>query len=181
MSSTQALPSRNPSAGHRRSDFLVFCKRIRPNGCVAMKPRPQDLTVDQLSYYAAVSADVGARKSISRIYIPKQAGKACAVAAHQVLRVTCCDGPQVADFNAFAQNDPSEYFWSGRTRTLQGSHLHVGDRLWSTEPKMRPIFTFITDTVAAAQRDIARSDLFTLQRAGPGAADGQARTTQLQR
>jgi len=112
-----------------------------------MKPRPQDLTVDQLSYYAALSADVGARKSISRIYIPKQAGKACAVAAHQVLRVTCCDGPQVADFNAFAQNDPSEYFWSGRTRTLQGSHLHVGDRLWSTEPKMRPMFTFITDTV----------------------------------
>ena len=112
-----------------------------------MKPRPQDLTVDQLSYYAAVSADVDARKSISRIYIPKQAGKACAVAAHQVLRVTCCDGPQVADFNAFAQNDPSEYFWSGRTRTLQGSHLHVGDRLWSTEPKMRPMFTFITDTV----------------------------------
>ena len=74
-------------------------------------------------------------------------GKACTVAAHQVLRVTCCDGPQVADFNAFAQNDPSEYFWSGRTRTLQGSHLHVGDRLWSTEPKMRPMFTFITDTV----------------------------------
>src|SRR3982074_3781497 len=36
---------------------------FRPNGCVAMKPRPQDLTVDQLSYYAAVSADVGARKS----------------------------------------------------------------------------------------------------------------------
>jgi hypothetical protein len=32
-----------------------------------MKPRPQDLTVDQLSYYAAVSADVGARKSITRI------------------------------------------------------------------------------------------------------------------
>src|SRR5262249_51598603 len=83
-----------------------------------MKPRPQDLTPDQLSYYAAVTADVGVRKSISRIYIPKQTGKACAVAAHQVLRVTCCDGPQVADFNAFAQNDPSEYFWSGRTRTL---------------------------------------------------------------
>ena len=34
MSSTQALPSRNPSAGHRRSDFLVFCKRIRPNGAL---------------------------------------------------------------------------------------------------------------------------------------------------
>lgn len=117
------------------------------HGCVAMQPRPQDFSAKQLSYYSEVSANTAARKSVERIYIPRRTGKAWAVPAHHVLRVTCCDGPQVADFNAFCRDDPSEFFWSGRTRTLQGSHLRVGDRLWGTEPKMRPMFTFITDTV----------------------------------
>ena len=64
-----------------------------------------------------------------------------------IVRITCYDGPQVCDFNAFARDDPSEYFWSGRTRTLYGSHLKVGQRLWGTEPKMRPMLPFIADTV----------------------------------
>jgi uncharacterized protein YcgI (DUF1989 family) len=83
-------------------------------------------------------------------YVEKETGFACHVAAGQILRITCVDGPQVCDFNAFAADDPSEHFWSGRTRTLQGAHLTVGDRLWSTEPRMRPMFTIIADTVPRA-------------------------------
>jgi uncharacterized protein len=112
-----------------------------------MSRRPQDLTPEQHAFYATVSADLDARTKALEVYVPKEDGRACRVAAHQIVRITCCDGPQVADFNAFAADDPSEFFWSGRTRTLQGAHLRVGDRLWSTEPKMRPMFTFITDTV----------------------------------
>ncbi len=80
-------------------------------------------------------------------YVQPETGYACHIAKGQVLRIICIDGPQVCDFNAFAADDPSEHFWSGRTRTLQGAHLTIGDRLWSTEPKMRPMFTIITDTV----------------------------------
>lgn len=109
--------------------------------------RPQDLTADQLDYYADVRDDVIARTLIEKVHVPKQTGKAVLLAKHQIIRITCCDGPQVCDFNAFARDDPSEYFWSGRTRTLYGSHLKVGQRLWGTEPKMRPLLTFITDTV----------------------------------
>jgi uncharacterized protein YcgI (DUF1989 family) len=112
-----------------------------------MQQRPQDLSEAQLQYYADVSKDVASRTLVEKTYAPRRTGKAFRVAKHQVVRITCCDGPQVCDFNAFAADDPSEYFWSGRTRTLYGSHLKVGERLWGTEPNMRPMLTFITDTV----------------------------------
>src|SRR5262245_61938448 len=112
-----------------------------------MQQRPQDLSEVQLEYYAGVSRNVAGRAPVENFYVPKQTGKAFRLAKHAVVRVTCCDGPQVCDFNAFAADDASEYFWSGRTRTLYGSHLKVGQRLWGTEPKMRPMLTFITDTV----------------------------------
>src|SRR4029078_4722054 len=122
--------------------------KTRQRKSVSMENRPQDLSAAQLNYYSDVSKNVAARSQIEKTYVPRRTGKAFHLAKHQVVRITCCDGPQVCDFNAFASDDPSEYFWSGRTRTLQGAHLTVGDRLWSTEPKMRPMFTIIADTVA---------------------------------
>jgi uncharacterized protein YcgI (DUF1989 family) len=114
---------------------------------VRMQQRPQDLSEAQLEYYSSVSSNVADRSLIENTYVPKRTGKAFRLAKHAVVRITCCDGPQVCDFNAFAADDAAEYFWSGRTRTLYGSHLKVGQRLWGTEPKMRPMLTFITDTV----------------------------------
>lgn len=116
----------------------------------AKAPRPQDPTPAEATFYAGVAGDETGRTPVLEHYIPRQTGFAFPVRHGQVLRVTCCDGPQVADFNAFCATDASEHFWSGRTRTLQGAHLRVGDRLWSTEPRMRPMFTFIKDTVTHA-------------------------------
>jgi uncharacterized protein YcgI (DUF1989 family) len=112
-----------------------------------MQQRRQDLSDAQRKYYDDIRGAAAERLLIEQFYVPKQAGKAFHLSKHQIVRITCCDGPQVCDFNAFARDDPSEYFWSGRTRTLYGSHLKVGQRLWSTEPKMRPMLTFIADTV----------------------------------
>lgn len=116
-----------------------------------MERRPQDLSDEQLRYYAKVSKDVADRTLVKQLYVPKETGGAFEAPAHHVVRITCSDGPQVCDFNAFAKNDPSEHFWSARTRTLHGSHIKIGRRLWSTEPNMRPMFTFIADTVATPQ------------------------------
>lgn len=87
------------------------------------------------------------RSGTSEVYIPKNSGKAFHVDKGQILRVTCSEGPQVGDFNAFNAHDASEFFWSGRTRTIEGAHLTTGRKLWSTEPRMRPMFTIIADTV----------------------------------
>jgi hypothetical protein len=107
----------------------------------------QGLDAAVLARFAAMAADTASRIVVLDRYVEKETGSAFPVRQGQVLRISCCDGPQVCDFNAFAIDDPAEHFWSGRTRTLQGAHLSVGDRLWSTEPKMRPMFTIIADTV----------------------------------
>jgi uncharacterized protein YcgI (DUF1989 family) len=106
----------------------------------------QSLSSVDMARYAAI-ASVMRTDPLMEAYVPAETGLAFRVGKGQVLRIACVDGPQVCDFNAFAADDPSEYFWSGRTRTLQGAHLSVGDRLWSVEPKMRPMFTIVADTV----------------------------------
>lgn len=106
----------------------------------------QSLSAQASARCAEIAA--GARDApVVGVYVPAESGYALRVGRGQVLRITCVDGPQVCDFNAFAADDPAEHFWSGRTRTLQGAHLTVGDRLWSTEPRMRPMFTVVADTV----------------------------------
>jgi uncharacterized protein len=123
--------------------------------------RDQTLGLEVLSFLDRVAAETDARHVLMNRYVPKETGSAFRVGRGEILRITCCDGPQVCDFNAFAADDPSEHFWSGRTRTLQGAHLTTGDRLWSTEPKMRPMFTIIADTVerGALPHNAASHDL----------------------
>jgi uncharacterized protein YcgI (DUF1989 family) len=62
------------------------------------------------------------------------------------LRVVDVEGGQVADFNAWSLADPRERFWSARTRIMEGAHLSVGNRLWSS-PNMVVLFTITGDTV----------------------------------
>ncbi len=85
--------------------------------------------------------------SLERFEIAARDGRGFVVEAGQVLRIACADGPQVADFIVFNADDPSERFWSARTRVIHGAHLAVGHQLWSTPPRTRPMMTIIADTV----------------------------------
>ncbi|MBI2881708.1 MAG: urea carboxylase-associated family protein, partial [Candidatus Tectomicrobia bacterium] len=105
------------------------------------------LDPERQRYHKRLVEDPSTRKKVQDFVIPKETGEAFVVRKGQVLRVIDVEGPQVADFNAFSQDNPREMFWSGRTRLLQGGHLTVGHQLWSTPPKMRPMFTLIADTV----------------------------------
>lgn len=78
---------------------------------------------------------------------PRDAGFVRVPAGH-VLRLLCPEGPQVGDLNLFAQGDLSERFFSGKTRALHGTHVTVGDRLWSCLPYLRPMATVIRDDLA---------------------------------
>ncbi|HZT52411.1 MAG TPA: urea carboxylase-associated family protein [Stellaceae bacterium] len=99
------------------------------------------------AYYIRLAEEPEKRRLVRELVVPRLGGKGFVVERGQILRVICSEGPQVADFNAFNRDDHKEWFWSGRTRLLQGAHLSVGDRLWSTPPRMRPMFTIIADTV----------------------------------
>ncbi len=65
-----------------------------------------------------------------------------------VFRISSIEGPQVGDLNLWNADDVGERFYSGKTRALHGTHVSVGDRLWSNLPYMRPMATIIEDTLA---------------------------------
>jgi len=49
--------------------------------------------------------------------------------------------------NLWNANDPSERFFSGKTRALHATHVTTDDRLWSNLPHMRPLATITHDTL----------------------------------
>ncbi len=69
------------------------------------------------------------------------------VPAGGVFRIVSVEGPQVGDLNLWNAADLSERFFSGKTRALHGTHVTVGDRLWSALPYLRPMATIIGDTL----------------------------------
>ncbi|MEP7048032.1 MAG: urea carboxylase-associated family protein [Ilumatobacteraceae bacterium] len=88
------------------------------------------------------------RRRLSDVVVPVRSGHAFEVAAGQIVRFSTVDGPQVVDLNLWSAEDPRERFWASRTRQFYGTHLTTGHRLWSNLPFLRPMVTFVADTVA---------------------------------
>ena len=88
------------------------------------------------------------RHRISDVVVPVRSGHAFPVSAGQIVRFTTVDGPQVVDLNLWSRDDPRERFWAARTRQFYGTHVTTGHRLWSNLPFLRPMVTFIADTVS---------------------------------
>jgi len=84
---------------------------------------------------------------IGAVTVPAREGRAFRVPAGGFFRITCTEGPQVGDLNLFSAADPQERFYSGKTRALHGTHLRVGDRMWSVFPWLRPMATLVADTL----------------------------------
>jgi len=106
----------------------------------------------------ALSRTISARPLVSAAEIAARTGRTFRVGQGEILRVRCHEGPQVADLIAFNQDEPREKFWQARTRVVHGSHLGVGDQLWSIPPWTRPMMTMVADTVVHGKlADGARS------------------------
>lgn len=86
-------------------------------------------------------------KLVENFIIPKATGRAFVVQKGQVLRITQPEGPQVVDLNAFNAERPREHLGSSVTRSREGIHVSVDNRLWSCQPWERPMFTITQDTV----------------------------------
>jgi len=99
--------------------------------------------VDMALYRDAVAGAV----PVEAVVVPPRDAAAIVVPAGSVLRIACPEGPQVGDLNLFHARNLSERFYSGKTRALQGTHVSVGDRLWSSFPCLRPMATVVTDTL----------------------------------
>ena len=62
-------------------------------------------------------------------------------------RIESVDGPQVGDLNLFQLNNLEEKFYSGKTRALYGTHISVGDKMFSSIPYLRSLATITWDTL----------------------------------
>lgn len=94
----------------------------------------------------------GAR-TVGEVVVPPRDGRAFRVPAGGLFRIRCVGGPQVGDLNLWAAGDPSERFFSGKTRAIHGTHVTAGCRLWSSLPHLRPMATITHDTLGWYGRD----------------------------
>lgn len=122
-----------------------------------------ELTETESAFYAAVASDPTARTPVDAFVVPKTTGRGFAVGQGQILRVSCHQGPQVADFDLFNREDPQEAFSASQTRLMHGCHVTVGHRLWSHALYQRPLMTIIADSLAgrsSKQGTIAHDVMF---------------------
>lgn len=112
---------------------------------VSMGASPLDSDPEIIGRLLAPGA---ARTIVLEHEVPVRSGYAFHAAAGSVVRFSTVNGPQVVDLNLWSADDPRERFWASRTRQFYGTHLTVGHRLWSNLPFLRPLATFIADTIA---------------------------------
>uniref|UniRef100_A0A182VQQ7 DUF1989 domain-containing protein n=1 Tax=Anopheles minimus TaxID=112268 RepID=A0A182VQQ7_9DIPT len=68
--------------------------------------------------------------------------------AGDLCRVSLPEGSQVGDLNLWNLENPrKERFYSGKTRQIHSTHLKTYDRLWSCFPYLRPMATFVKDSL----------------------------------
>ena len=86
-------------------------------------------------------------REVTKVVVPPREARHFHVSAGSFFRITCIEGAQVGDLNLFEARHLEEHFYSGKTRALHGSHLHIGDRLWSALPWLRPMATVTADSL----------------------------------
>ena len=86
-------------------------------------------------------------KQIDEVLIPTRDAKTFNVEKGNFFRIESVEGPQVGDLNLFQANNFDEKFYSGKTRALYGTHISVGDKMFSSFPYLRSLATVTWDTL----------------------------------
>ena len=92
-----------------------------------------------------------ARQSAEKIdecLVPARSAACFVVPEGHFFRITSIEGPQVGDLNLWNSDNLNERFYSGKTRALHGSHITVGERMWSGFPALRPMATITDDSLS---------------------------------
>ena len=84
---------------------------------------------------------------VDTVLAPPRDACAFRVPAGGFFRITSIEGPQVGDLNLWNAHDLTERFYSGKTRALHGTHVTLGERLWSSFPSLRPMATIVEDSL----------------------------------
>jgi len=91
-----------------------------------------------------------ARKHLNKIdevIIPPRDARSFNVKLGDFFRIESVEGPQVGDLNLFQANNLDEKFYSGKTRAIYGTHISVGDKMFSNFPYFRSLAMITWDTL----------------------------------
>ena len=86
-------------------------------------------------------------KQIDEVIVPPRDAKTFNVKSGNFFRIESVEGPQVGDLNLFNAENLDEKFYSGKTRALYGTHISVGDKMFSSFPYLRSLATITWDTL----------------------------------
>ena len=86
-------------------------------------------------------------KQIDEVIVPPRDAKTFNVKSGNFFRIESVEGPQVGDLNLFQADNLNEKFYSGKTRALYGTHISVGDKMFSSFPYLRSLATITWDTL----------------------------------
>ena len=86
-------------------------------------------------------------KQIDEVIVPPRDAKTFNVKSGNFFRIESIEGPQVGDLNVFNAENLDEKFYSGKTRALYGTHISVGDKMFSSFPYLRSLATITWDTL----------------------------------
>jgi len=125
-----------------------LARKTKPIVCYAVENLPPKKGGEEL--YASLRTAVrdGHASLVESFKIPPRDARSWKVPAGCLWRITCTDGPQVADMNCWSLSNKKERFYSSKTRQIHATHLTTGDRLWSNMPYLRPLATIVEDTIA---------------------------------
>ena len=129
-------------------DRRALARRTKPIPCYATEQIPPKHGGDALYQALGQAVAKGQARLIHDIEIPARDARSCVVKAGHMWRIVCHQGPQVADMNCWALENPQEHFYASKTRQIHATHLTTGDRLWSNMPYLRPLATITADTIA---------------------------------
>jgi uncharacterized protein YcgI (DUF1989 family) len=115
-------------------------KAITPVVCYPVA----DLPRADLAAYRALRDDL---ELVETVIVPPRDAATWSVPAGHFCRIVCSEGPQVGDLNLFNAHDLKERLYTGKTRALNGTHVGLGDQLFSNFPYLRPIATITHDTL----------------------------------
>ncbi|MFT4013669.1 MAG: DUF1989 domain-containing protein [Paracoccus sp. (in: a-proteobacteria)] len=115
-------------------------RQVAPVICYPVQTLPRP---DLASYRALRDT----AKTVETVTVAPRDAAAFRVPAGYFFRIRSVEGPQVGDLNLFHAQNLDERFYSGKTRALNGTHLGLGDQMFSSFPYLRPMATITHDTL----------------------------------
>lgn len=100
-----------------------------------------------VEHYKSKRLSLLAKSCSESFIVPKKSAKAWTMKKGSLCRISIVEGSQVGDLNFWNKENPKERFYSGKTRQLHSSHLKEYDQLWSNLPYLRPMATFVFDSL----------------------------------